>query len=154
MEKGEKKPEDKQADMLYFLMVLAAFIVAVMVMVSIYSDKGINIYVVPAAPKTENVAAPAAAGASGVTAVSEPEEYYEESSRAGAQEVLMEKSIDINHADEEELQKLPGIGPVLAERIIEYREGYGEFADIEEIMEVSGIGETIFAKIRDFIYVS
>lgn len=61
--------------------------------------------------------------------------------------------IDINSADADELTKLKGIGEVLAQEIISYRENSGGFRNIEEIMNVSGIGEGIFADIRDHIYV-
>lgn len=59
--------------------------------------------------------------------------------------------ININTADAEALQTLPGIGEVLAERIIEYRETNGPFTDIIEITGVSGIGEGIFDNICDYI---
>jgi competence ComEA-like helix-hairpin-helix protein len=61
--------------------------------------------------------------------------------------------ININTATVEELCALPGIGEVLAERIIDYRRQNGDFEFIEDIMEVKGIGEGIFAKIRDYITV-
>ncbi|MCH5353632.1 MAG: helix-hairpin-helix domain-containing protein [Acutalibacter sp.] len=162
MESREKKPEDRQADMIYLLLVFVAFVVAVMVLVSIYSDKPINIYVIPETPVTESpavfsgrtVSAVASDSAEESPAGSEPVDFFEAVSEVGPQEVLLEKSIDINHADQEELEKLPQIGPVLAKRIIEYRTSYGDFSDVEEILEVSGIGEKTFEKIRDFIYVS
>lgn len=61
--------------------------------------------------------------------------------------------IDINTASREELMDLSGIGEILADAIIAYREQYGAFANPEEIMQVSGIGEGIFAAIADRIYV-
>ena len=69
------------------------------------------------------------------------------------EEVLVEKSIDINQASLEELDRLPGIGPALGQRIIDYREQNNGFYDIEEIMEVSGIGEKTFQKLEPYIYV-
>ena len=56
--------------------------------------------------------------------------------------------VDLNTATAEELDTLPGIGESLARRIIAYREANGPFGSIEEIMEVSGIGEAKFASWR------
>jgi competence protein ComEA len=61
--------------------------------------------------------------------------------------------ININTATTEELDTLPGIGPALAQRIIEYREDNGSFKSIEAIVGVSGIGEATLEKIRDLITV-
>ena len=61
--------------------------------------------------------------------------------------------ININTASSEELQSLKGIGPSTASSIIAYREEYGGFSSIEEIMNVKRIGEKTFAKIKDRISV-
>ncbi len=61
--------------------------------------------------------------------------------------------VNINTATVEELQQLPRVGPALAQRIVAYREMYGPFKNIEDIMQVSGVGEAIFAAIRDYITV-
>lgn len=58
-------------------------------------------------------------------------------------------TININTADESELDKLPGIGPAMAKRIIEYRQTNGNFQTIEDIKNVSGIGEAKFNKMQD-----
>ncbi len=61
--------------------------------------------------------------------------------------------VNINTADVVELDTLPEIGPATAAKIIAYRETNGVFARIEDIMNVSGIKEATFAKIRDYITV-
>lgn len=61
--------------------------------------------------------------------------------------------ININTANAKELESLKGIGPATAKNIISYREEYGGFSTIEEIMNVKRIGEKTFAKIQDFITV-
>lgn len=60
-------------------------------------------------------------------------------------------SININIATKDELMSLSGIGETKAEAIIEYRNKNGQFNDIKEILNVSGISETIYSKIKDFI---
>jgi len=62
--------------------------------------------------------------------------------------------IDINTADGKTLESLPMIGPVKAERIIEYRENNGPFEEISEITRVPGIGPATFRAIKDRITVS
>lgn len=59
--------------------------------------------------------------------------------------------ININTADLDTLQQIPGVGPVTAEKIISYREENGLFKSIEEITNVSGIGEKTYEKLRDQI---
>ncbi len=62
-------------------------------------------------------------------------------------------TLDLNRATAEELQTLPGIGASRAQDIIAYRDSNGPFQRIEEIQEVSGIGEGIFAQIEPYITV-
>jgi competence protein ComEA len=59
--------------------------------------------------------------------------------------------ININTADSNELQKLTGVGPSTADKIITYRNEFGKFKNIEELMNVSGIGEKTFAKLKNAI---
>ena len=61
--------------------------------------------------------------------------------------------ININTATVAELKALPGIGDVIAQRIVDYRTAHGRFSSIEELMNVSGIGEKRFAAIRDLVTV-
>jgi competence protein ComEA len=69
------------------------------------------------------------------------------------QDVNQSELININEASLEELDTLPGIGPTTAQKILEYREQNGPFQDIEDIMNVSGIGPATFEEIKDLITV-
>ena len=62
-------------------------------------------------------------------------------------------AVNINTATKEELDALPGIGPVKAQAIIDYRNANGPFKTPEDIMKVKGIKEGEFAKIKDIITV-
>jgi competence protein ComEA len=61
--------------------------------------------------------------------------------------------VNINTAGEAELDLLPGIGPALAKRIVEYRQTHGPFQTIEQITEVPGIGDAVLEQIRDLVTV-
>ncbi len=58
-------------------------------------------------------------------------------------------SVDLNTADATALQALPGVGPVLSERIVQWRTDNGPFTSVEELGEVSGIGPAILDRLRD-----
>ncbi len=62
--------------------------------------------------------------------------------------------VDLNTATGEELESLPGVGPRTAELIIQYREQHDGFEKIEELMNVRGIGETTFLRLRSLITVT
>jgi competence protein ComEA len=62
--------------------------------------------------------------------------------------------VNINTASSAELQTLPGVGERVAARIIEYREKNGPFKKIEELMNVQGIGEKVFLRLRTQLTVS
>jgi competence protein ComEA len=71
------------------------------------------------------------------------------------EEILPDLSpLNLNTATQEELAQLPGIGEELARRIVEHREANGPFETIEELMEVSGIGEGKFADLEGRITVN
>jgi competence protein ComEA len=59
------------------------------------------------------------------------------------------EKINLNSATAEQLQSIPGIGPATAKSIIEFRTKVGKFNKIEEIINVKGIGEKKFQKIKD-----
>ena len=61
--------------------------------------------------------------------------------------------VDINSASLEDLQEIPGVGPVIAARIVTYREQNGGFRAVEELLEVSGIGEVTFAQMQPLVTV-
>ena len=61
--------------------------------------------------------------------------------------------LNLNTASLEQLDALPGIGPAIGQRVIDHRENVGAFSSIEEITQVSGIGDSTFAKIKDLITV-
>lgn len=62
--------------------------------------------------------------------------------------------LDINTATLEQLDTLPGIGPVLAQAIIDYRTKYGPFLYVEDLLRVPGLGEKRLAAILEFIYIA
>lgn len=78
---------------------------------------------------------------------------------AGSYEVTTQRSaaaeapekIPINTATAEELQTLRGIGPVLAQRIVEYRTAHGPFTRAEELLQVEGIGEKTVQELSDYV---
>ncbi len=71
----------------------------------------------------------------------------------GPKEVPAEKSINLNTAGIEEFTRLPGIGEKTAEKIIELRTRRGKFRKPEELLDVKGIGEVKFSKIKKYIYI-
>ena len=58
--------------------------------------------------------------------------------------------IDINSASVEDLQRLPGIGEKRAQAIVAWREEHGPFQSVDELVQVSGIGEKLLAGLRDY----
>lgn len=63
------------------------------------------------------------------------------------------QKVNINEAKQEDFEELPGIGPSIAKKIIEYREQNGKFTSIDELQEVKGIGEAKFENIKEYIMV-
>lgn len=77
------------------------------------------------------------------------------SSRAGAARTPTASApigkINVNTATLDELDKLPGIGPSIAQRIIDYRTQNGEFKKIDDLKKVRGIGDALFDQIKDWV---
>jgi competence protein ComEA len=63
-------------------------------------------------------------------------------------------TVNINTATSSELESLPGVGPKLAQRIIDYREKNGGFKKLEDLMNVQGIGEKNFLKLKSKLSVT
>jgi len=63
------------------------------------------------------------------------------------------RAVNLNNANVSELASLPRVGPKLAERIIEYRNQHGNFRNVNELLNVKGIGKKMFDKIRDLVTV-
>lgn len=62
--------------------------------------------------------------------------------------------IDLNTADAEQFDELPGVGPVLADRIVSYREDVGRFESVDQLQEVPGIGLARMTELRDLVSVT
>ncbi len=91
---------------------------------------------------------------------SAPDPAVEEAAQASdAQEgerpdsLLEGEVIDVNTADSYDLDRLPGIGPAKAEAILAYREEHGPFQSVEELLDVSGIGEVTLDNLRPYVTV-
>ena len=91
-----------------------------------------------------------------------PAQDHSEDTQPGTQEsptvqtgaaVLSASLVDINTASLDLLKTLPGIGDVLGQRIIDYREANGPFTSVDQIMDVSGIGEKKFEGMLEYITV-
>ena len=91
--------------------------------------------------------------AAGSTTDVETETQEQIESVSDAEDQQQSGVLNINTATAAQLDALPGIGEVLAERIVNYRESHGPFASIEELMDVSGIGVKKFEAICDWITV-
>lgn len=89
-----------------------------------------------------------------IPAVTEPGEISASGGAAAAASAGVSTStgkININTADSETLQELNGVGPSTAQKIIDYRTSRGSFGSIEDIKNVSGIGDKTYEKLKDFI---
>ena len=64
------------------------------------------------------------------------------------------KPININTANSEELQQVPGIGPATAEKILQMRKSYGTFKSVDDLLAIKGIGKKRLEKMRKYLTVS
>ena len=70
--------------------------------------------------------------------------------RQAPQALERQMLVNINTADAERLQDIAGVGPVLAQAILDYREQHGPFTELEQLKEVSGIGEAKLEQMRPY----
>jgi len=80
-----------------------------------------------------------------------PEGGYRVTAMSGAQLLTLGLRIDLNRATAEDLAAIPGLGPALAQRIINYRQAHGPFNKIEDLSEVSGIGPQNLQKLKPYL---
>src|SRR6266446_2838323 len=73
---------------------------------------------------------------------------------AGAAKKPPLKPININTANSEELQQVPGIGPVTAEKILQMRKSYGAFKSVDDLLSIKGLGKKRLEKMRKYLTVS
>ena len=134
---------DQDARQIRWLLAVAVVLCALMI--------GYNVLFVPqvtltAVVKTDLSSAAQAAVPSAPGDASQPEGYEPEPVGQAA-------PVNLNTADAEELATLPGIGPATAQKIIAYRESVGAFQSTEELMQVDGIGEKTFQKLKELVTV-
>jgi competence protein ComEA len=107
--------------------------------------------------KGQQLAAPVGFADSAASAVSQNSSSRHtgrhRSSRSGSHKLSVGQTININTATEAELAQLPGVGPSLARRIVEYRTANGPFQLPDDLQNVSGIGASKFAKMEPYIHV-
>ncbi len=83
-----------------------------------------------------------------------PDRDGDASSQPTAESCRLSGKLDLNAATPAELEALPGIGPVLAERIISYRQESGGFRSVDELLAVKGIGNKTLDRFREWVCVS
>ena len=83
----------------------------------------------------------------------ENKEYIMQNSGLEGEEEKIQEKININKATQTELETLPGVGPSLALKIIKHRKENGKFKSIEELKNVSGVGENKYEELKELIKV-
>jgi competence protein ComEA len=89
--------------------------------------------------------------ASGTRVEVTPSGGYRLATMPGAQLLTLGLPIDLNRATAEDLEAIPGLGPALAQRIIDYRQAHGPFKQIDDLLAVSGIGPQHLQKLKPYL---
>jgi competence protein ComEA len=120
-----------------------------------------GVYSFPKPPSLREVWAKAGAGgtasdpdktiASGSRVEVKPDGGYGVSAMSGAQLMTLGLRIDLNRASAEDLDAIPGIGPALAQRIVDFRKAHGPFKQVEDLREVSGVGPQNLEKLKPYL---
>lgn len=153
-----------------FLVFLATAVVTVIVIVSKYPEwetpsvSAVEDMSEPAAEDTGSEPAPLSsetAPAVGPVSAAEPADEMAGQTETESAPTSAGKNSDpeaifplgINTATSEELQQIPGIGPVMAEKIILYREQIGTFTDFDDLLPIDGIGQKTVEKLTEYCYI-
>lgn len=86
-----------------------------------------------------------------VAQAAEPVKHGASHGRSSAHKKVPATSVSLNKSTADQLAQLPGVGPALAKRIIDYRKTHGHFATVEELLDVKGIGKKKFAKMQKYL---
>lgn len=99
-------------------------------------------YIIP--KKGENIQVQQDMNASGL-------QYQDNNSGSTTQSNNSDGKIDINTADEKKLEEIPGVGPATAKKIVDYRNREGKFKDVEDLKNVTGIGDKKFENMKEYV---
>jgi competence protein ComEA len=83
-----------------------------------------------------------------------PDGHYQLARMTGGQLLTLGLALDLNSATAQDLEALPGVGPALAQRIVDYRQKHGPFIKVDDLEKVSGIGPKKLEQIRPSLVIS